>query len=303
MQLQLAALARQEGYSREGLVRCLRGLEMDGVLVRALRVLAERGGDGKRRDGESDGEGGAGQGSVGRAEMVIASDANEVFIHEVLDANGMAEGVFRKVYTNRARWLPPSAPEVRDLERANASIDTDTEESESSHTTGSEDVLYVEPYQPSDTPHGCSRCAANMCKSSILVQAKQDLRLDSDRIRSVYAGDGFNDYCPALSLGPGDLLLVREGYSLDKILKRDAEDTASAATTAEDDSQSPKTADRRKVVAEVKHWKTQEDLGRLLLALAHGNSAEEEVNHSAGPGETGISGEKLEEAFARRAVL
>jgi pyridoxal phosphate phosphatase PHOSPHO2 len=30
----------------------------------------------------------------------------------------------------------------------------------------------------------------------------------------VYAGDGANDICPALTLGPSDVVLARRGYSL-----------------------------------------------------------------------------------------
>lgn len=38
--------------------------------------------------------------------------------------------------------------------------------------------------------------------------------------RVCYFGDGTNDYCPALLLRKEDILFVRKGYSLEKIVAK-----------------------------------------------------------------------------------
>jgi pyridoxal phosphate phosphatase PHOSPHO2 len=35
----------------------------------------------------------------------------------------------------------------------------------------------------------------------------------------LYVGDGGNDLCPAQSLGPDDVVFVRAGYALEKLLQ------------------------------------------------------------------------------------
>lgn len=84
-----------------------------------------------------------------------------------------------------------------------------------------------------------------MCKRVILQEHKERSQHQYDRI--LYVGDGSNDLCPAQSLGPNDIVFVRAGYALDKLLQ----DAAVAAT----------------VTAEVVRWQTGIDILRRLQRL------------------------------------
>lgn len=76
--------------------------------------------------------------------------------------------------------------------------------------------LLVQPHHT----HACGACPVNMCKRHILQTHWQGL---ADSLqqgpRIVYVGDGGNDLCPAQSMGPEDILFVRAGYGLDKLLQ------------------------------------------------------------------------------------
>ncbi|KAG4423434.1 hypothetical protein IFR04_003401 [Cadophora malorum] len=171
MQTQLSNLAKQEGYSKADVLVCLHNIKMDPLLISTLQELRSSKGPSLR--------------------LVILSDANTIFIDEILKANGLREGIFDRVYTNPARW-------------------TD------------EDGIAVEPYQSSSSPHDCQRnCPANMCKSSILERARRELGLgENEGVRTVYVGDGSNDLCPSLGLSPSDLVLARSGYRLEKLIEK-----------------------------------------------------------------------------------
>lgn len=100
--------------------------------------------------------------------------------------------------------------------------------------------LLLEPYHS----HTCQTCSVNMCKRTILQDHKRAVQAPYSSARVAYVGDGSNDLCPAQSLGPHDLVFVRAGYALDKLLS----DAAVAST----------------VQAEVVRWHTAHDiLGRL----------------------------------------
>lgn len=45
------------------------------------------------------------------------------------------------------------------------------------------------------------------------------LRQEKPYKRIVYIGDGANDLCPALKLGPQDLVLARTDYDLDRLIQ------------------------------------------------------------------------------------
>jgi pyridoxal phosphate phosphatase PHOSPHO2 len=204
MQTQLADLAKQEGYSKADVLACMKDVKMDPVLVSALQELRSS------------------QGSS--LKLIILSDANTIFIDEILEANGLSGGIFDEIYTNPASWII-------------------------------KDAVLVEPYQPLSSPHDCQRkCPANMCKSHILKRARQELSLGDEAgdVRTIYIGDGSNDLCPSLSLLPSDLVLARDGYSLQKLI-------AKAKNEPEEKSE--------KVTARVKTWTTQRELGEMLLQL------------------------------------
>jgi pyridoxal phosphate phosphatase PHOSPHO2 len=96
-----------------------------------------------------------------------------------------------------------------------------------------------------------------MCKSNVLKIARQELGLSDNagNLRTIYVGDGSNDLCPSLSLLPSDLVLARDGYSLQKLI-------AKAKNGPEEQSE--------KVTAQVKTWTTQRELGEMLLQLPTG---------------------------------
>lgn len=74
--------------------------------------------------------------------------------------------------------------------------------------------------------HSCSGCPANMCKREVLQQHLEQFHPDwqqqkqqKQQLRLAYIGDGSNDLCPGQLLGPHDVLFVRAGYALDKLLQ------------------------------------------------------------------------------------
>jgi pyridoxal phosphate phosphatase PHOSPHO2 len=113
------------------------------------------------------------------AKQHIVSDANAVFIAEILRARGI-EGLFASVHTNGAAW---------EGER-----------------------LRVTPHQALATstsgPHGCQLCPPNLCKGNVI----DSIPLGGTRI--AYVGDGSGDLCAALRLGSDDVVLARTGYPL-----------------------------------------------------------------------------------------
>lgn len=166
--------------------------------------------------------------------LVIASDSNTIFIDEILKANGIEEGTFDLVYTNAAIWTAT-------------------------------DTIQVEPYQSVSSPHQCPRsCPANMCKTSILQRARKVLDLEyGKKYQTVYVGDGGNDYCPSLSLSASDLVLVRDGFALHKLIENTASHE-SERQSSETEADGPLV---EKVVARTKIWKTQSELGEMLQEL------------------------------------
>ena len=66
--------------------------------------------------------------------------------------------------------------------------------------------------------------------------------------RIIYLGDGANDFCPALTLTAGDVVLARKNYDLDQLIQKRNADVA---------------ADRR-VDARVATWETHEQLFLLV---------------------------------------
>lgn len=70
--------------------------------------------------------------------------------------------------------------------------------------------------------------------------------------RTIYAGDGVNDACPALRLGPDDVLLARKGYGLEAFIAKRAEAPDGV----------------RRVVAQVHIWSSHEELWTLVQEAA-----------------------------------
>lgn len=231
MQRQLTALAAQEDYSKADVLKCVRNVKIDPALLAALRTLREC--------------------QTPPVTLVIASDANTVFINQILEANGVDVGTFSRIYTNGGRWSP-------------------------------DDVLEVQPYQSVDAPHGCPRaCPANMCKTSILQRARRELGLDFiEDLRTIYVGDGGNDFCPSLSLTAGDLVLARNGFTLQKLIYGGSTaavrpllpaDSSQAGVvnvdTIEEAMNAESTQRNSSVAAEVRLWESQGQLGCMLRSV------------------------------------
>lgn len=111
------------------------------------------------------------------------SDANTVYIETLLKFYEM-DKLFDLIYTNPAAF-------------------------------DSNGKLVVQPLVSSNNPHGCSRCEINICKGLLIRNVKQE----KPSQRTVYVGDGRNDYCPALFMESQDVLLVRHGFTLHKMLE------------------------------------------------------------------------------------
>jgi hypothetical protein len=94
------------------------------------------------------------------------------------------------------------------------------------------------------------------------------LRAASPERRVIYCGDGANDLCPALLLGPQDLVLARAGFGLEQLIaEREAAAAAAGAATPGGAAAATAAAPRR-VVAAVHLWRTHEDLLRLVQQFA-----------------------------------
>ncbi|KAI9297072.1 hypothetical protein K502DRAFT_340506 [Neoconidiobolus thromboides FSU 785] len=77
-----------------------------------------------------------------------------------------------------------------------------------------------------NTPPNCNTkangientCSVNLCKG---IKVKQ-LKNRFDYKKTIYIGDGMNDFCAGCALDEGDLFLVRKGRKLAKILTTDS---------------------------------------------------------------------------------
>lgn len=132
------------------------------------------------------------------ATIIIISDANSVFIQEILKAHGLFD-IVERIITNPAVWSEVGAGEGKD-------------------GVGGEMLAVTRLHVPSN-PHGCERCVKtpNMCKGKIVA----DLIKVHTPTTIVYGGDGGNDFCAACSLRPNDFVLPRGGYTLAKKLAQD----------------------------------------------------------------------------------
>lgn len=78
------------------------------------------------------------------------------------------------------------------------------------------------------------------------------LRASAPRARRVvYCGDGANDLCPCLGLGPQDVVLARAGHDLERLIAQ------RAAAAAADPGV-------RRVAAAVHVWHSHDELYRLV---------------------------------------
>ncbi|TPX46420.1 hypothetical protein SeMB42_g03704 [Synchytrium endobioticum] len=162
----VAALLREahaRGTMQSDITRYLHTIPFSPAMLESLRLMHARSHD-----------------------VLILSDANSVFIDEVLKCHG-ADAYVSCVVTNPACWR--------------------------------DGVLLVHRHTV-DPPHGCTdaRCGVNLCKGVELDAYLAKHVYD----RIVYCGDGANDVCPIRRLGEADAVVYRTGRMLERLLRDDA---------------------------------------------------------------------------------
>lgn len=186
----------------------------------------------------------------------VLSDCNSVFINHILTGARLGSFV-DEVITNSAAFERVQGAGAGDqavgLGGSHASADS----------TSSTYKLVIHPRQPHS--HNCKLCPSNLCKGREMAQLLQqqskaagDSTAAAARGRVVYAGDGANDICPALALGPDDVVLAKAGHALAKYVE---------AAAADKSMQQP--------AAQVYVWDTHEQLAQLVRqhATAHSKSS------------------------------
>ncbi|MEW5298482.1 MAG: hypothetical protein WDW36_001600 [Sanguina aurantia] len=88
-------------------------------------------------------------------------------------------------------------------------------------------------------PHQCPLCPENLCKGLEV----RTIRSSGDYERIIFCGDGSDDICAALALGPADVVLARRHYPLARFC-----------------AEAARSCDLRKVLAPVLEWETHEEL-------------------------------------------
>ena len=74
-------------------------------------------------------------------------------------------------------------------------------------------LLQISPFENQTC---CQVCPKNLCKGKVLQKYLED-KGPFDRV--YYFGDGGNDFCPASKLTENDVVFVREGYKLAKVIR------------------------------------------------------------------------------------
>uniref|UniRef100_A0A8C5CBC8 Phosphatase phospho1 n=2 Tax=Gadus morhua TaxID=8049 RepID=A0A8C5CBC8_GADMO len=119
-------------------------------------------------------------------EAVVVSDANTYFIETWLRRFG-ALPLFRRVFSNPAGFDAAGR-------------------------------LVLRPFHA----HACARCPDNMCKQVILreyLARRQEERGGQAFQQVLYVGDGANDVCPSLALGPGDVVFPRRDFPMHRLIE------------------------------------------------------------------------------------
>jgi len=180
--------AHDRGITKEQILHTLRTIPFHPAMVRAVTKLKD----------------------TGTTTFLCLSNANSVFIPNILEDNGLAT-LFDEIITNPAEWDPSG---LLKLHRR------------------------VDPQGPQ---HSCSiGCQPNMCKgwtpyssfsstpSPIAIFTGEELTaylhrkaVEFDRI--AYVGDGTNDFCPILRLRSQDMVFCRTGRGLQKRIGTEGE--------------------------------------------------------------------------------
>jgi Dullard-like phosphatase family protein len=227
----LAEMQRR-GVSRDAIVRALRGMggELPDGTLRMLRWAHGVGVD-----------------------VRVLSDANSLFIGHVLTAAG-AHTYVRDIVTNAAafqRVAPAADAEDAAGDDAGVAAAWFARPAAAAGKAAPQHRMIVAPRHDGAAlgHHGCPLCPANLCKGRELDAMRAAPGAAHRRI--VYAGDGANDLCPALCLGPDDVVLARAGHPLAALLAERAGGGGG-----------------RRAAAQVRVWRDHDELCRLAQEAA-----------------------------------
>ncbi|KAJ9513226.1 hypothetical protein QJQ45_029513 [Haematococcus lacustris] len=174
-------------------------------------------------------------------DIKILSDCNSIFITHIL-AGAKIAGAVSEVITNAAAF-----------ERLPTSQQQQQPPSPSQQRQVCSHKLVISPHHsPTAAPHCCPLCPENLCKGSHV----RALRRAGTYRHIVYAGDGLNDVCAALALGPHDVILARKGYPLADWLQDAARGKAGT----------------RRPLASVRLWSTHDQLAQEVSRIAAGQA-------------------------------
>lgn len=149
-------------------------------------------------------------------DVIIISDSNSTFIRYWCDFNNITECI-RAIFTNPAAF-------------------------------DSHGALQIQPFQHQEH---CPLSSENICKGDVVEQFVKQQADERNVIYETifYIGDGLNDYCPILRLGPTDYGLAREGFALQKKLR----------------SQLDRGETKNEINATIKYWANGNDLKQIIF--------------------------------------
>ncbi|KAI8611110.1 phosphatase phospho-type [Chytriomyces sp. MP71] len=155
---QLLGELHSEGVSKSQIIETLGSIQFNPAIRVMMEAIKAAGGD-----------------------IIIVSDANTIYIDEILKAKNARE-LIAEIVTNPGTW----------------------------DDTGR---LHVSRRIAPPLTHGCtSVCSVNLCKGSEMLQRMEQYDV------VLYGGDGKNDYCPMTKLSAKDYAFARRGHSLEKLL-------------------------------------------------------------------------------------
>lgn len=149
-------------------------------------------------------------------DVIIVSDSNSTFIRYWCDFNNITECI-KAIFTNPAEF-------------------------------DSQGALQIQPFQHQEH---CPLSSENICKGDAIEQFVKE-QADKRNViyeKIFYIGDGSNDYCPILRLGPMDYGLAREGFALQKKLRSDLDSDES----------------KDKIDAIIKYWADGNELKQIIF--------------------------------------
>ena len=151
-------------------------------------------------------------------DIIILSDANNLFIETILEANDLLDLFRNKILSNPTHFDETGVIKIKP---------------------------YYMVYKEDKKPFDCKVCLEesnepSICKGSMVrtylngLISQQGLSLDKAKVHLIYSGDGKNDYCPGLFLKSDDYYFPRKGFNLAKLLE--------------------KTENSSRIVAKIKYW-------------------------------------------------